>query len=307
MLIKSATFASISIMVYACFSYFVLPTLLRAAFGPSVEEQIDKSFANAKERDYEILVMGNSKFYCGVNPDYFSLPAFNFSHNNENYNQIYHKLLWLEKNGKKFRYLILGTDYFQFGFISDTRNYAYSKYLGQAYLQDYPTEKLDLSTIKKELGFLKPYKLKTLLQLPYIRHDIKDNGQFVRSGSPGEEDFIKRKFSFMDVQVSYFDKILEYCKAKGIMVFICVPPMQQMEYDQYRSQDIQLFNKFISERTTPEVIYLDYATTKAFDRNSFIDMSHLSQAAAIEFTQQLDNSVAEKVNTRVTAQKSSSF
>jgi hypothetical protein len=303
LLIKLGSFIAISFIFYSGFSYFILPSLLEAAFGMSVEKQINTSFANAKQRDYEILVMGNSKLYCGVNPDYFSLPAFNFSHNNENYNQIYHKLRWLESNGKKFKYLILGTDFFQFSFISDTRNYAYQKYFGPEYFSDYPTEDLDINTLKKKLEFLKPYKLKTLLQVPYVRHDLKTNGQFVRRGSPGEEDLVKRKFDFLDVQVKYFDKILLYCTQRDINVLICVPPMRSKEYDQFSKQQIQEFKSFMEKRTRDNITFIDFSLNNNFGTNDFIDMAHLSQESAVLFTELLNKKLSNDLSQNILSLK----
>jgi hypothetical protein len=295
-LIRCLLFTGVAFLAYAAFTYYLLPPLLVRAYGMSVEQQIEKSFANARSRNYDLLIMGNSKFYCGVNPEYFSMPAYNFSHNNDNYNQIYHKLLWLDKEGKKFKYLVLGTDYFQFNFISDTRNYVYEKYLGEAYLADYPKKKLSLATVKNELQFLKPYKLKTLLQIPYIRHDLKDNGQFVRRGSPGEADFQERRFKFLDVQVASFDKVLDYCKKNQITVFICMPPLQKVEYDQYSPEQLQEFRAFIASRLSPDIFYLDFSTGHSFKQTDFIDMSHLSQEGSIELAKVIDRRISELVS-----------
>ena len=279
--------------MYSLFSYFILPVLLVKAFGINVEDQIEMSFSNAKLREYDLVVMGNSKLYCGINPDFFTIKSYNFSHNNDNYNQIYFKLKWLDEQGKKFDYLVLGTDYFQFNFISDSRNYAYSKYFEDEYILDYRKDAIGAKWLKGKVEFLKPYKLKTLLDIPYVRHDLKENGQFVRRGNPGEALFQKRQFKFLDIQVQYFDRILQYCQEKDITVFICMQPLRKMELNQYSHKEIMQFNEFISKKLKVGIYYLDFSVDHPFDSKDYIDMSHLSQESAKKFTKMINERIIQ--------------
>ncbi len=295
-LLRFALFSTIMGTVYALFSYFILPQILVWAFGMNVQNQIDQSFQQANEKDYELLIMGNSKMYCGVNPDEFSVPAYNFSHNNDTYNQIYYKLLWLEKNNKKFDYLILGTDYFQFGFISDTRNYAYTPYLGEQYAKDYPAVSWNISRVKNELEFLKPYKLRTLIDFPYAKHDLKRNGQFVRRGSPGEIMIHKRDSKFLELQTKYFERITSFCKSRGIKLIVCMPPLRHEEIKQYTVKEIQYFGSFISRYIVGDVVFLDFSNSDNYTSNDFIDMFHLNQDAAVKFSQELNTLINYNFN-----------
>ena len=45
------------------------------AVGPGIQERIERGFAAATSRDYDVLVTGNSRIYRGVNPDELGLPA----------------------------------------------------------------------------------------------------------------------------------------------------------------------------------------------------------------------------------------
>lgn len=274
---------------YLLFSTFVTPRLLTLAFGDNVENQLKKSFKMAKELDYELLILGNSKIYCGVNPDMFSRPTYNLAHNNDNYNQLYYKLIWLKEQGKSFDYLILGTDYFKFGFKSDTRNAYYGKYLGKQYLKDYNNSFFRKAQLLKEEYSIQ--KLKKLLRFPYEKHYLKDNGQFARFGKPSDEDFQKRKFGFMDLQIKYFDSIIAFANREQIKVYILMPPMQNIEFEQYQPSEIDSFNRFINSRLSENVAYLDFGTKHAFGPQDYIDMAHLNQDAANVFSKMLDSAI----------------
>ncbi|HEY0740156.1 MAG TPA: hypothetical protein VGD40_01805 [Chryseosolibacter sp.] len=292
LILRFFIFCTISTALYLGFNAFVLPVLLEKAFGPTVEEQLDNSFSNALARKYDLLILGNSKFYCGVNPDKFTIPAFNFSHNNDSYNQLYYKLEWIYKNGKKIKYLVLGTDYFQFNIFSDTRNYAYGKYLGSEYLADYDN-KISLRT---QLEVVKPYKARRLLQFPYDKHGLKDNGQFIRTGVASDEDFIKRRFGFLDLQVKYFDRILQFSRDHGIVVFICMPPLRKEELEQYTERQIADFRGFVNKRAGEDIYFLDSAADPSFQTSDFIDFAHLNQAAADRYSEKIDREIHSRLD-----------
>ena len=124
-------------MVYSIIAILFMPCLLSMVNGPSTKQQIAHSFKNATNINYDLLILGNSRTYRGINPDMLSYNAFNFSHSNDSYNQIYYKLKYLVDIEKDINYLILGIDYFQFSFISDTRNYVYTDFLDSEYMTDF--------------------------------------------------------------------------------------------------------------------------------------------------------------------------
>ena len=95
-------------------------------YGPNTAQQIKTSFENAVKEDYDCYILGNSRIYRGINPDRLEkVHAYNFAHDNDTYNQMYYKLVYLLKNNSNIDTVILGTDYFQFSFFSNTRNYIY--------------------------------------------------------------------------------------------------------------------------------------------------------------------------------------
>jgi hypothetical protein len=289
--IRILLFLTLAAIAYVSFTFLVFPRILKSVYGPSVEEQIDKSFQNAKERDYELLILGNSRLYCGVNPDQFNVKAYNFSHNNDSFNQMYYKLKWVLDNKQHLRYVIVGVDYFQFSIFSDTRNYVYAKYLGPGYMGDYRPYRHLYSYVRETLN---PYKIRTLVKDPVFKHDLKDNGQFVRNGIPKEDDFIKRNFARLDIQVNYFEKILETCREENIIVFLCMPPIRDVELMQYSDEQLNDFDQFIKAYESDHVFYLDFSRDPRFEKHDFIDFAHLSQSSADKFSHIMSEMIEEK-------------
>lgn len=78
--------------------------------GPNTAEQIKMSFENSVKVEYDCYFLGNSRVYRGINPDKItSVNSYNFAHNNDSYNQMYYKLLYLLNAGKQIDCLIIGT------------------------------------------------------------------------------------------------------------------------------------------------------------------------------------------------------
>lgn len=285
---KVTIFFALAAFLYVSFTIFLLPVVLRWAYGPNIKEQLNTSFKNAELRQYEVLILGNSRLYCGVNPDKFTQPTFNLAHNNDTYNQMYYKLKWVLNKGKKLNAVIVGVDYFQFSIFTDTRNYAYGPLLGSDYLADYPPYKYMLTHYKE---LIKPYKLRTLIKDPIYKHDLKPNGQFVRLGEPDPNDFIKRNFSRLPIQEKYFQKILDECKAQGIKVYLVMPPLRDVELAQYDPAQVEEFKRFISTFLNEQVVYLDYSTDANFTINDFIDFSHLGPEGADKFSRDVSERI----------------
>lgn len=212
----------------------------------------------------------------------FEVPAYNFAHNNDSYNQMYHKLLWVLKQNKVPDILIIGTDFFQFSVFSDSRNAYYGPYLGNYYLLDYEDKKASFWQETKEL--LKPYRLRTLLNVPYKPNSLKDNGQYVRVNSSAEMVVQKRNFKLLAIQLEYLTKLLDTCQARSIKVFMVMPPLRLEEKTQVSDSIKSVFNQKVLIPNQTKMVYLDFSTDNHFTEVDFIDMSHLNQKAADRFS-----------------------
>jgi hypothetical protein len=287
-IVKVLAFILIPSLLFVLFVTFLLPQILSMRSGASTMEQIKHSFKNVLLKDYTLLIVGNSRIYRGINPDMFSVKAFNFAHDNDTYNQIFYKLQYLEKHKKTYKYLILGIDYFQFSFNSDTRNYVYKNYLGSDYLKDYK----DYKDEKKDLSFYiadSRQKFKELLgkKAAYI----KDNGQYIKPGIATPQDTITRDSKKIPFQVNYFNRILKFCSDRNIRVFLVMPPTRVNELNSYSKDELSNFDKFFANYLNDNVILLNYSKNKNYLMKDYTDITHLNSAAADIFSKSLNKDI----------------
>ena len=113
--------------------------ILSMFYGPTTKQQIDKQFADlTSQRDsIECIYLGSSKFYHGINPNMVTPCGYNFAHDNDSYNQIYYKLLYVYERCPKLRRVVVCFDYVSFCVFSETRNYVYHRYFPDDYSSDY--------------------------------------------------------------------------------------------------------------------------------------------------------------------------
>ncbi|HEX6162027.1 MAG TPA: hypothetical protein VFZ31_01590 [Vicinamibacterales bacterium] len=276
------------------------------AVGPSMVERIDRSFAAAASGGYDVLVTGNSRIYRGVNPDELGVRAYNFAQDDDAFNQVYYKLKYLDGRGVRFHTLVMGVDYFEFSFLSDRRNVAYGKYLGEEYLRDFAAPETGraariLDAVLHPIDepafnnlmirrFTRPASLLIERALaavqssprpPPIRAVLKPNGQYILDAGPQRADPITRDATRLPIQEQYYRRILEWAAGNKIRVVLVMPPLRRMELDAYPPGVVDAFDEWLARSAAEHgATYVNFARHPEFTDQDFADVTHLNEAAA---------------------------
>ena len=287
-------------LFYVLVSLTIIPALIEKTEGPSTKKQIENSFSNSLNTQYELLILGNSGAYRGINPACFDVPSFNFSHDNDSYNQMYYKLVWLLEHGKKPKFVIVGVDYFQFSFISDTRNYVYSEFLGKNYMNDYASNSnliVKLESWFEEKNIFKFSRMKYLINLlhhPDTTIHQKNNGQYIKPGKALPNNKYSYSIKRLNIQVTYFEKLLTLCSQMKCKVFLTMLPVRKNALNNYTQQEIEEFNRFITLHTNANIFYMNYSLSPDYNIEDYTDITHLNERAANKFSFQLNNFILSK-------------
>jgi hypothetical protein len=288
--------------------------VIEYTMGPGTERQIDSSFKWALNNDYDILILGSSKFYRGLNPDLLGLPAFNFAHDNDAYNQMYYKLLFLKEHNKSFNYLIISVDYAPFSNISETRNHLYKKYFDAEYFNDYKLGSTTNGKLIKDFNdsfdrFMKIrfsmtftkfvesvpalFMKRNYQEIPYM----KSNGQYIKPGKPTPDLFVTREFTSSELQENYFHKILDHCRKENIKVFLIMPPFLANDLKLYPEESIPFYQEYFNTLSDSiNIWYLDYTTSTLFSEEDFTGLAHLNENAADRFSEILNDRIKKILN-----------
>ncbi len=296
---KTILFSFIVLCIYIPTNLYVLPYAFEQIYGPSTKRQITKSFNDIQKKEYDLIILGNSGTYRGINPDSLEIPSYNFSHDNDSFNQIYYKLLWMNRNHIKFDYLILGVDYFEFNIFSGTRNYVYNSFFEDSYQKDYPsflsnadifldrTQILDVSRLKFLLKLFEPKKTERFM---------KDNGQYVKPGIAKVDDDHIYSMHRLPVQVNYFNLIIDYCNNNEIEVVLCMLPKRKNILRHFKQNNIEEFNSYINSFTNKRIHYLNYSNQKGWSVTDYTDRIHFNENAANKFSKVLNDDILRLIN-----------
>lgn len=268
---------------------------LENAKGPTYQTQIDRAFAQAVSRDYDMLFLGNSRIYRGLNPDRFAVSSYNFGHNDDTYNHVFYKLKWLRDQGVSFRYLVLGVDFFQFSYMSRQRNQAYGKYLGEDYLADYEPQPWADVGLKIRL-ITRGLNPKYMFLPNDGRTFLRDNGQYVKPGEASPTDTAVRSATRLPLQVAYFEKVLEDCRKHKVKVFLCMLPVRPEERNCYREGEIDDFMQFIRGYLDSDVALIDYTLDPEYSLADYTDITHFNESAAERFSTQLNQDLLSRIH-----------
>lgn len=280
---------------------------------PSPEHQFEVQYKNAILNDYNTLILGNSRIQNGINPDLLSLKSFNFAFMSDSYDVIYSKIKYIVKEkGLKFRYIILGTDYFQFSYTSESKN-PFKDYLSDNEIYSENKQEVKKEIFTKELdkkfnvnmiqNFTGPFNIILKSLKGIIGKDItiavqKENGQLAVKEAPLGNQPIFRDPTKLDSEVWYFEKILEYSKNNNIIIFLIIPPTTKEELQNYNDKEKINFDNFIGNYMNKyqNLKFLDYSVSNDFQLNDYIDMTHLNNDGADKFTKILDKDFMGKIN-----------
>ncbi|WP_027728021.1 hypothetical protein [Treponema sp. C6A8] len=282
-------------------------------YGINTYEQINESFKNAIKKEYNCYFLGNSRIYRGINPDKInSIECYNFGHDNDSYNQIYYKILYLLQNNKNIRCLLIGTDYFQFSFLSDTRSHIYSQLFPKRYIYDFKRNSFSYwpHIIQKNYRNIQDFVFNdstTINILRYFFHKpisyqlpyLKDNGQYITYGNAKGTEKEPRDYTILNIQYEYFLKIIKLCEKEKINLFVIMPPLWKAELYSHSENERIEFNKMILNtlsNTSFSGHYLNYSEENGISEyTDFTDTTHLNSIAADKYSEYIDKKILSNI------------
>ena len=273
-----------------------------------------KNYLNTNSNKIEVLFLGSSHIYYGINPEFISRKSFNGAHISQSLN---FDLVILEKykdRWKKLKYIIIPIDYFSmystlesgienwrvknysiYYNISKYGNYWSSFEIFNGKLQNnisraksfFFNEKSDITC--NEFGFGTTYNSK-------YSKDLIETGKTASKRHTIELENNQITFS---KNIQTINSIIEFANSRNIKIIFVTCPA----YSSYRVNlnPIQLYNsvniiKKLSEQNT-NTVYYNFLTDKAFISDDYYDADHLNEIGAKKLTLKIDSIINNKENT----------
>jgi hypothetical protein len=296
---------------------FSLPLAFFLIFTELKLRKLDNSYT-FKKRNFEkvvdsieLLILGDSHSYYGVDPKYISLRSFNLANASQSF--FYDKEITLKYLPRlnKLKLIMIPVNYFSFYFrmmdmSENWRDFAYEKFWGIRYpgiswwdSRNYSY--LMMYSPEKTFSFLKKgFKVELTDGIAPNGHFMKDTtgnlkvlnnavGKMIQKTHQGMINFALEKEN-----VGHLSELLDSLQKKNIKVILFTTPVAST-YSKFCDPAILSRNKTIIDKMVAKykLPYKNYFSDSRFSVGDFGDNDHLNFVGAKKFTMILDEELVK--------------
>ncbi|PZR14722.1 MAG: hypothetical protein DI539_18710 [Flavobacterium psychrophilum] len=268
-------------------------------FVPNNYTVKNKNIVN-KYDDCEVLILGNSHAFFGLNPRFFDMNTFNLS--NVSQTLFFDKLL-LEKHlkhFKKLKYVILTVEYTTLSHSDNHPEMQWRKYFYEAQMGLH-TGQINWFDIKKySLALVPPTSINTTSIMTYFKQGtIAQCESFGFAANIGVLSTYNNPTAAIDKMKQHedgsllFDRnlgrikdIVKKCSQKGVKVILVNMPVTTYYADNVNPEKrFKIVNSCNELALENNLNYINLFQDKAFDNKDFYDVDHLNIVGAKKCSQ----------------------
>ncbi|MNE35062.1 hypothetical protein D3C80_1288060 [compost metagenome] len=246
--------------------------------------------------DSEVLILGNSHSFYGINPSSFNQKAYNFSNISQS---LYFDELLLEKNITHFnnlKYVILTIDYFTLSQEDDTSEDLWRKYYYQQYMNlevpsiskfDFKSYSLAITrNLEMNIELLQKYRNdKKLVECDDFGWGRYEGVNLEYNNSVTAIDIVKKNedgltdFKSNELRLQRMIDLCNKDKIKLVLITMPVTSYYAKNVNENKLKKIVASCNYFEEKNK-NVIYLNLFQSPQFDNNDFYDTDHLNTKGA---------------------------
>jgi len=264
-------------------------------------------YLNTNSKNIEILVLGSSHSFYGINPVIFSRSAFNAAHVSQSLNYDYFIFDKYRKGLSSLKTIILPISYFTLfsqleNGVESWRVKNYMIYYGCEYHDDlkYNLEivgEKPLSVFKKIFKYFKGSNNITVSELGFgLNYSNVKQSDLAVTGKAAAKRHTKANFELLDANIELLNKLIAESNKNGIRVIMFTPPARESYISNLDKHQLSLMKSSIDDliRKKSTVEYYDFMYDSRFVDDDFKDADHLNGVGAKKLTQFLDQIIQGK-------------
>lgn len=269
--------------------------------------QAKETYLRQIQDTVEIIALGNSQTYMGVNPWVMPRPAFNLSNTAQTLTYDFELLQAYHKQLPALRYVILGISTPSLYSIGHelpgdfNRIYHYKHYLGiDAEAKPWKARYYSITntiSIKKSVDRMIDYYTgqDDLIEFDSlgwytdsVQRDLTQNGL---DAAASHMKYVKWEHKAYNLK--QLDKLISLCKQNGYTLIIYSPPMyhtyQSNLHPTYYQDMVQTLDSVSSAQS---IAYLDFTYDRTYQAEDYFDSNHLRESGSLK----LSNSLASLIH-----------
>ncbi len=295
---------------------FLLPLTIVAVFFEIAlrkipnDYQYKNTYLNQHSNELEVLFLGSSHIFYGINPDYIRCRSFNAAHVSQTLDLDYKILISHENNWKSLKYIVIPVDYFSFySQLAQTaedwrlKNYIIYDGIYSSFNPNYYSE-LSSNNMHDNIERYKKYYFHstsdiTCNSLGWGNNYQSNHGKNLdTTGKFAARSHLAKNNELFEENVSILGNIIAFAKAKNIAIILISCPayytytqnLNTSQYQKTKETAIQLCNAY------SRCHYYNFFEDARFLNTDFYDANHLNEIGARKFSLQLDSIIKLKEN-----------
>jgi len=266
-----------------------------------------KEYLNTNSENVEILVLGSSHSFYGINPIYFSRTAFNASHLAQSLNYDYFIFNKFKNKLSNLKILILPISYFTLFYQleksdEDWRVKNYHIYYDCQYHCDikYNFETISerpYMVLKKILKYFNGSNSITVSELGFgLTYSNAKQSDLMKTGKNAAKKHTMDSLDLLDTQTYLLNKLIDECNRKGVRVILFTPPARKSYISNLDKHQLSVMKSTIEGiiRKYSAVEYYDFMNDLRFFDEDFKDADHLNGVGAKKLSQFIDHIIQNK-------------
>jgi len=272
-----------------------------------------RAHLDAKSNDINVLFLGNSHIYFGIDPKYMSRKSFNEAHISQSLN---YDLAILEKyrnNWKNLKYVVVPIDYFT---MFSSLEHGVEKWREKNYKLYYDISmnsnlwnnfELTNGKLQKNLIRTKRYLFdnKSDITCDSLGFGFKYNSKHNKDLAETGEIAVKRHTIKIEDSSIFFKNVqtvkslIAFSKQKNIKIIFITAPAYKTYTSKVNPHQLNTTIRFIETLThkNPNAYYHNFFYDTSFIAEDFFDADHLNEIGAKKLTLKIDSIINKIENT----------
>lgn len=265
-----------------------------------------RKYLDAGAQDIEVLFLGSSHFYYGINPAYMTRKAFNGAHISQSLNVDLAILEKYKDRWKKLKYIIIPVDYFSMystleNSIEKWRVKNYSIYYDISINKNY-WNKFEVLNGKLGVNFsrVKPYLFNhktdiTCNELGFgTNYNSKQSKDLVTTGQIAAKrhtlDLEQNKVTFEN-NIQVVKSLIAFAAEKNCKLIFITSPCYSTYTEKLNLVQLDNTVNIVTQLTAKEknTFYFNLLRDQSFTPEDFFDADHLNEKGAKKLTAKMDS------------------
>lgn len=267
-----------------------------------------KEFLDKNADSIEVLFLGSSHAFYGINPADFGLNSFNASHISQSLDYDFEILKKYKNHWSKLKYIAIPISYFSlFGRletgIESWRVKNYTIYYGMTTSDKFInysealSNKLNVNLRRIGSYYIRGNSSISCSNLGWgLNYNSKNKSDLNATGKTAAKRHSKTDDKYFNENVNVLNSIIGFAKNKGVKVLFYTPPAYHTYTENLDSIQLnQTINTLINIASKYDnITYHNFLLDSSFLAKDFFDADHLNEIGAKKLTSKIDTLINQK-------------